>query len=349
MSLTYDYLRLYKTFAVRSGVDIAVQATSEQLALALGCSARNAKLIIRKMEARGWARYTPGRGRGNVSEIRFLLPFETTLEQEAKRLVKDGKVEEAFKMVQAYGELSSFQEETFMRWLSGYFGYSVESRRGEYVETLKLPLFRELNGSSTLDPAQSFYALDMHLIRQLYDTLVVRDAAAGRYAGALAHHWKRDDSAAEWTFYLRKGVLFHHGGELTAEDVRFSLLRLRDNGSQQRWLAEDIESVHVLNRYAVKVKLKRPNFLFLAYVSYPPMSIVPQQLAARPAVLPMQTVPASDRSPSGTVQSSAAAPSGIMPRIQLQACRIRRCQIRICPSLSCSQLRLRPVRDRIVM
>lgn len=274
MSLTQDYLRLYTAFA-RAGGGQSVKVTSDRLASALYCTARNAKLIIHKMTKLGWLDYRPGRGRGNPSELTFRLDYEETYVREAKRLAGEGKVEAAFQLVQAFGGNTGFRQEQFVEWLSGYFGYSVDNRNEAYLETLKLPVFRELNGVHTLDPAESFYALDMHLIQQVYDTLVETDPVTGGFKGAIAHHWSSDDSAKEWTFYLRKGVLFHNGRELTAEDVRFSLLRLAEGGYKQRWLAEDIVSVDILSKFAVSVRLKRPNRLFPAYAGYPPMSIVP--------------------------------------------------------------------------
>lgn len=274
MSLTEDYLRLQQSLAGKQ-TGTAVKATQEQIAGLLHCTARNAKLILHKMVDRGWIGYIPGRGRGHLSEITFFLDYEDVFMQAAKRLVEEGKVEAAFRMVQSFGEHTRFNKTEFSQWLSGYFGYSVEHTSETYRETLKLPVYREINTRSALDPAQSFYSLDMHLIEQQYDTLVELDSPGGQYKGALAHHWKRNASATEWTFYLRKGVLFHNGREMTSEDVRASFTRLARHEFEQRWLTEDIEEILILSRYAISIRLKQPNFLFLDYVSYPPMSIVP--------------------------------------------------------------------------
>ena len=39
----------------------------------------------------------------------------------------------------------------------------------------------------------------------------------------LAHKWEMSPDGLTWTFYLRKGVKFHDGVELTAKDVKFSI------------------------------------------------------------------------------------------------------------------------------
>jgi len=44
----------------------------------------------------------------------------------------------------------------------------------------------------------------------------------------LAEFWKSSRDGLTWTFTLRKGVRFHHGRELTADDVVYSLTRILD-------------------------------------------------------------------------------------------------------------------------
>src|SRR5262249_5717635 len=45
---------------------------------------------------------------------------------------------------------------------------------------------------------------------------------------ALAQYWKASRDGLTWTFTLRKGVKFHHGREVTADDVIYSLTRIVD-------------------------------------------------------------------------------------------------------------------------
>ena len=44
----------------------------------------------------------------------------------------------------------------------------------------------------------------------------------------LAESWEFANNYQQITFHLRQGVQFHTGRELTADDVKFSLLRLQD-------------------------------------------------------------------------------------------------------------------------
>ena len=47
-------------------------------------------------------------------------------------------------------------------------------------------------------------------------------------APALAEFWRASRDGLTWTFTLRKGVRFHHGREVAADDVVFSLTRILD-------------------------------------------------------------------------------------------------------------------------
>jgi peptide/nickel transport system substrate-binding protein len=63
------------------------------------------------------------------------------------------------------------------------------------------------------------------ITEQLYDGLVRFDSHFNP-TPALAEYWTISDGGARITFHLRKGIRFHNGRELTADDVKFSLERL---------------------------------------------------------------------------------------------------------------------------
>ena len=73
----------------------------------------------------------------------------------------------------------------------------------------------------------------------LYDHLV-GCTPEGKFSPdlGLANKWEMSPDGLTWTFYLRKGVKFHDGVELTAKDVKFSIeqFMLPDSVSDQRSL-----------------------------------------------------------------------------------------------------------------
>jgi peptide/nickel transport system substrate-binding protein len=67
----------------------------------------------------------------------------------------------------------------------------------------------------------------------LFDNLIRRDPRDGGKAVIpdLAHSWEIAKDRKTYTFYLRKGIEFHDGAELTSEDVKATFDRLRGSAS----------------------------------------------------------------------------------------------------------------------
>jgi len=83
------------------------------------------------------------------------------------------------------------------------------------------------NDPSTLDPALIADSYGRAVAQQIFDGLVSFDETLA-ITPALAEFWRASRDGLTWTFTLRKGVRFHHGRELTADDVVYSLTRLLD-------------------------------------------------------------------------------------------------------------------------
>lgn len=250
--------------------------TLEELAGILYCSERNVKFILKKMSDQEWILWKPGRGRGNRSELTLLIPSDGLLAEEARRLVKEGHVKAAMELINVQG-LQAPVKEQFFDWLSGYFGYQEIGEREKRIDTLRLPYYSPV---LTLDPAEMLYAKDLHLVKQIFDTLVRFDPMEKRIKPHLAHYWESDRSGTVWTFYLRKGVRFHHGRELVADDAVFTIERLQKLGRTvtNGWLAEPVKKVAALSPYVLQVELKKPNYMFLHYVSAAGLSLLPRDV-----------------------------------------------------------------------
>jgi len=84
-----------------------------------------------------------------------------------------------------------------------------------------------------------------------------------------------------WVFTLRKGVKFHDGSELTAEDVKatFDTMLNPDFKSPRRALYDAIKQVDVTDKYTVKVSLKYPFSALLVFLDH---GILPKSLAENP-------------------------------------------------------------------
>jgi ABC-type transport system substrate-binding protein len=85
----------------------------------------------------------------------------------------------------------------------------------------------------------------------LYDFLVGGKADGTPTAdNGVAERWEMAPDAKTWTFWLRKGIMFHDGTEITAEDARWSLENVikPDSvaafGPQLRDIIEEINGVY---------------------------------------------------------------------------------------------------------
>ncbi|MGW9128964.1 ABC transporter substrate-binding protein, partial [Paenibacillus chitinolyticus] len=87
----------------------------------------------------------------------------------------------------------------------------------------------------------------------------------------------------QWTFHLRKGVLFHHGRELTAHDVVWTFERIADpkTKSPYRYMLSDVETVVAVKETTVGIKLRRPNHMLLSFLASDRMSIIPGEVVAQ--------------------------------------------------------------------
>ncbi|MCC3373782.1 ABC transporter substrate-binding protein [Cohnella sp. REN36] len=270
------YLEALDCFGSRLGDDNRVEVTLEELSACWYCTTRNTKIIVRKLAEDGLIAWHAGRGRGIRSRLTFLEDRETLLLRAAQQLAEKGEYKQAFEGIGSHDK-GGIVKERFVHWLNGHFGHNTESAEGHPpVHVLRVPVTAVL---ATLDPAEVYSAFEAHIVKQIFDQLLRYDAATGQYSPALAHAWESNADATVWTFFLRRGVQFHHGRELTSEDVRFSLERLR-NSRANRWMVRGLLRVECHGPRTVRVLLDRPNRIFLRYLCSAAMSVVPADLVA---------------------------------------------------------------------
>ena len=83
------------------------------------------------------------------------------------------------------------------------------------------------NNPPTLDPAFVKDVYSRSVATQIFDGLVQFDALLNPIP-AIAEFWEASRDGRTWTFTLRRGVKFHNGREVTAEDFVYSFTRLLD-------------------------------------------------------------------------------------------------------------------------
>jgi len=109
----------------------------------------------------------------------------------------------------------------------------------------------------TMDPHGLFETMTLGFQRNVYEGLVIRNDKM-ETVGALAEHWE-NISPKVWRFRLRRGVTFHNGNPLTAEDVAFSVERIRSEGSDMKVVAGLIEKVEIIDDHTIDFHTPAPD------------------------------------------------------------------------------------------
>jgi len=124
---------------------------------------------------------------------------------------------------------------------------------------------------TTLDPALAYDYPSCNVIQNVFDGLVMYKPGTAELVPGLAERWEVADNGTVYTFYLRKGVKFHDGTELTADVVKYSIERaIKLHGDPAFLLTEvaKIESVEVVDKYTVRFRLKEPCAVFLSVMAF---------------------------------------------------------------------------------
>ena len=98
-----------------------------------------------------------------------------------------------------------------------------------------------------ITPFQTLYAL--------HDALV-KPMPGNAWAPSLAESWTQSKDGLVYEFALRKGVRFHNGDALTAEDVKFSFERYK--GAAATTLKARVAAVEIVDASRVRLRLKQP-------------------------------------------------------------------------------------------
>jgi peptide/nickel transport system substrate-binding protein len=130
----------------------------------------------------------------------------------------------------------------------------------------------------SLDFIASFSAHARDIGVYLYEGLVTIDANYD-VAPQLAERWTTSADGKTYTFQLRKGVTFHDGSPVTADDVVASVERFLGQSPRKADLSM-IASTRAVDTNTVEIALSRPSAAFIALLAYPgpAVAIMPKKL-----------------------------------------------------------------------
>jgi ABC-type transport system substrate-binding protein len=133
-----------------------------------------------------------------------------------------------------------------------------------------------LNAPAHFDVHQSGTVSNMGTQGAMYDNLIRRDPrdSGESIIPDLAHSWEIAKDGKTYTFFLRKGVLFHDGAELTADDIKATYDRIvkppQGVSIPRTPLFATVSEINVRDRHTIEFKLAEPrpvSFMMGAFAS----------------------------------------------------------------------------------
>ena len=110
--------------------------------------------------------------------------------------------------------------------------------------------------SRWLDPAETEGIITPFMVLYALHDALVKPMPGKSMAPSLAESWSTSPDGLVYEFVLRKGVKFHNGEPVTAEDVKFSFDRYRGAGA--KILKDRVREVQILDPGRVRFHLKQP-------------------------------------------------------------------------------------------
>src|SRR4030095_13332622 len=133
---------------------------------------------------------------------------------------------------------------------------------------------RNIDDYVTNDVHRTYEYTSQILDTAAYDTLVTVDAPDfTKIQPRLATSWTVSPAGTTYTFTLRRGVKFTSGNPLTANDVRFSLLRLKNLKDNPSFFMDPVKDVQVVDDLTIKIVLSAPDASFLAALAAVPCGV----------------------------------------------------------------------------
>lgn len=132
---------------------------------------------------------------------------------------------------------------------------------------------------STFDPGRVFETDAWIVVHNCYSTLVTYEHGdVSKVKPDLATSWTISPDAKELTFDLRSNVKFASGNPVTADDVVWSLNRVKNIKGNPAWMLGPIEKVEAIGDRKVKITLSEPDTAYIAAFSGVNFSILDSEL-----------------------------------------------------------------------
>src|SRR5499425_2962049 len=117
------------------------------------------------------------------------------------------------------------------------------------------------------DPAETPSLITPFMVLYAMHDALVKPMPGAPQGKSLAEAWSVSKDGLVYEFALRKGVKFHNGDVMTAEDVKFSFERYR--GASAKLLKDRVAAVEIVDPHKVRFRLKQPWLDFMTFFATP--------------------------------------------------------------------------------
>ncbi|HWO06570.1 MAG TPA: ABC transporter substrate-binding protein, partial [Methylomirabilota bacterium] len=117
------------------------------------------------------------------------------------------------------------------------------------------------------DPAETAGVITPFLMLYALHDAIVKPMPGNAWTPSLAESWTQSKDGLVYEFALRKGVRFHNGDLLTAEDVKFSFDRYK--GAAAATLKAHVAAIEIVDAHRVRFRLKQPWPDFMTFYATP--------------------------------------------------------------------------------
>jgi peptide/nickel transport system substrate-binding protein len=141
--------------------------------------------------------------------------------------------------------------------------------------------FARAEDSDNLDPVTTTLNVNIWVFMNVYEQLL-RVANNGiELEPGLAERWEISEDGMDYTFYLREGVLFSDGTPMTANDVKFSIDRAKDDPSGTwTFTLTSLREVEIVDDLTVVLHLHEPWAPFLSSIAMFNSSVISEAFAS---------------------------------------------------------------------
>ena len=119
-----------------------------------------------------------------------------------------------------------------------------------------------------MNPLVGTRSTDQSIRELMYESFLALDSK-GEFQPVLAESWDISKDGKVYTFRLRRGVKYHNGQEMNAEDAKFAIDYAVNpkNGAYGYLLLNLVERVEAADRYTVRIYMKNSSPAFLSVLT----------------------------------------------------------------------------------